>query len=190
MKRNNFIKRALVALTFALAVAVLTPAAGSVDAQAATKKTANKNYKKAPAIKVNKTYKITSKTKGGNTYVKFTAPKSANYVFTIYDVKNYKPSAGYDGRDLSNFYIRKKSSYSNYLSLQYVKTQGGKATCLFMATPQWYSKYPVKKPTINSYLKKRTATLKLNKGETVYVNMYGFTGTNSQCTYMLKVKKK
>ncbi|MBQ8528003.1 MAG: hypothetical protein IJ429_05950 [Lachnospiraceae bacterium] len=193
MKKTNFIKRALVAATFALAVAVLVPATGTVDAQAAPKKvTANKNYKKAPSIKINKTYKVTSKTKGGKTFVKFKAPKTGTYVFTISNVKTYKPSKNDDGRDLANFYIKKMvgSSSYKYLGMQQVKTQGGKATCINMCTPGWYKKYPVKKAKTGSNLQKRTATIKIKKNEVVYVNMSYYTGKDCKCTYELKVKKK
>ena len=189
MKKHNFIKRALVALTFAVAVAVMVPAAGSVEAQAATKKTANKNWKKAPSIKLNKTYKVTSKTKGGDTYVKFKATKTANYVFTIYDMKAYKPVAGCDGCHIGRFYIRKPNS-RGFLEYQLVKTQGGKTKTLHMATPKMYKQSPDPKNQKGSFLQKRTATLKIKAGETIYIHMSNFTCPNKKCTYMLKVKKK
>ncbi len=103
MKKNNFIKQALVALTFAVAVAVMVPAAGSVEAQAAKKITAKANYKKAPSAQLKKSYKVVSKSKTG-TYVKFTAPKAGKYVVTISNVNYVNPKSNATG--LANFYIR------------------------------------------------------------------------------------
>jgi len=82
------------------------------------------------------------------------------------------------------------SSSYKYLSMQQVKTQGGKATCINLCTPAWYKKYPVKKATINSDLKTRTAAIKIKKGETVYLNMSHYTGKDGKCTFELKIKKK
>lgn len=189
MKKNNFIKRALVALTFAVAVAVMIPAAGSVEAQAATKVTAQANWKKAPTVKINKTYKVTSKNING-TYVKFKAPKAGKYVVTIYNMNSLGAKASDVDHNLANFYIKKKTS-SNYLSWIDVKTQGGKTYLLHMATPDSYNDYyKGTKVTLDTYLNKRTATLTLKKGEIIYVNMSYFTGNKCRCTYNLKIKRK
>ena len=134
MKENNFIKRVLIALTFALAVAVIAPTTGPVEVQAATKKvTGAANWKKSPSVKIKKTYKVTSKNKKG-TYVKFKAPKAGKYVVTIYNVNSIGAKASDNDSNLANFYIRKPYS-GDYLSLTKVKTQGGKSDVLFMATP-------------------------------------------------------
>ncbi len=189
MKKNNFIKQALVALTFAVAVAVMIPAVNSVEAQAAKKITAKANFKKAPKAKLKTTYKVISKSKKG-TYVKFTAPKTGKYVITISNLNYVNPKANAEG--LANFYIRKKYSSSNSLSLENVKTQGGKSYCLFMATPYRYNRvYKDQKVTTGTYLKKRTGTISLKAGETIYVNMSIFTGHKKYyCSYNLKITKK
>lgn len=193
MKKSNFFKRALVAITFALAVSVLALGANPVEANAATKKvTGHANYKKAPKVKVNKTYKVTSKNKNG-TFVKFTAPKAGKYQIQIYNMNSLGATAAETDLNLANFYIRKAptSAYSTFLPILKVKTEGGKTDCLRMATPDSYNNhYKDEKVTTATYLQKRTATLSLKKGETIYVNMSYFTGTKNRCTYNLKIKRK
>lgn len=189
MKKNNFIKRVLVALTFAVAVAVMIPATGSVEAQAAKKVTGHANWKKAPTVKINQTYKVTSKNKNG-TFVKFKAPKAGKYVVTISNINSIGVKASDVDHNLANFYIKKQSS-GDYLSWVKVKTQGGKTDWLRMATPDSYNDYyKGTKVKVSTYLNKRTATLTLKKGETIYVNMSYFTGKKSRCTYNLKIKRK
>ena len=52
MKSTKGIKKLLMALALVLCVAAFVPATASVQAEAKTKKvTANRNYKKAPALK-------------------------------------------------------------------------------------------------------------------------------------------
>lgn len=62
MKSKKGIKKLLMALALVLCVAAFVPATASVQAEAKTKKvTANKNYKKASALKLGITYKVTGK---------------------------------------------------------------------------------------------------------------------------------
>lgn len=190
MKENKFIKRILIALTFALAVTVIAPTTDLAEVQAATKKvTGAANWKKAPSVKIKKTYKVTSKNQKG-TYVKFKAPKAGKYVVTIYNVNSIGAKASDYDSHLANFYIRKPYN-SDYLTLAKVKTQGGKSDVLFMATPDSYNAhYKGVKVTTKTYLQKRTATLTLKKGETIYVNMNYYTGKKCRCTYNLKINRK
>lgn len=194
MKKNNFVKRTLLAATFALAVAVLVPSAGQVEANAAPKKvTGHANYKKAPKIKLNKTYTVTSKSKNG-TYVKFTASKAGKYQVSISNLRSYKSKSVDTDMELANFYIRKAptSSYSSWLPSINVKTQGGKSDVLFVGTPASYNAHYKGKPakTFGYYPQKRTATFSMKKGETIYVNMHFFTGKKNRCTYNLQIKRK
>lgn len=192
MKKNNFIKRALVAAAFALAVAVLVPATGSVEAQAAKKVTAQKNWKKAPTVKTGTTV-VTVKKKPKNldalyTYVKFKAPKKGTYTFTVSSIKikGEKPA---NSIACGDFIIQKPSADKKYLNSQKVKTEGGKTAFLAIGTKEMYefSKSEGEKK-VNQFLTKRTGTLKLKKRETVYIMFYLIS--DKQYTYNLKIKKK
>ncbi len=184
MKKTNFIKRTLLALTFALAVAVMVPATGSVEAQAAKKVTANKKQAKAPKVKVGTTtvnIKLKSYT---NSFVKFSAPKNGKYTFTFSNLKGKQDfTLGYLG-------IYKKSG--KYYSAQTLKTKYGKTLFPYIA-----SKYAMTTPTIKSSNKKakkavryyasQTVTMSLKKGETVWIMM---TSSSKPSSYNLKIKKK
>ena len=191
MKSKKGIKKLLMALALVLCVAAFVPATASVQAEAKTKKvTANKNYKKAPALKKGITYKIkaiTYKTKQyytEGTYVKFTAPATGTYKITINNITSV-PKAK-DGKDIlyGHFYISKLYS-PKYLYTEKVKTQGGKAYSLPTTT-----KYCYKKTKISSYtsLPSRYAKIKLKKGETIYMK-HIFSNDSKKCTYNLKITK-
>lgn len=184
MKKNNFIKRALVALTFAVAVAVMIPAAGSVEAQAAKKVTANKKQSKAPKVKIGTT-KVNIKLKSyTQAYVKFSAPKTGKYTFTFSDLK------GKEDFTLGYFGIQKKRG-NNYF-YENLSTKYGKTTLPFFA-----SKHAMNTSTIKTNNKKQkkarryyatnTATMSLQKGETVWIMM---TVSSKPSSYTLKIKKK
>lgn len=187
MKKENIFRRIALALSFALALTLLTPAVAPTTVSAATRKvTGNTNYKKAPAVKVGTT-KVTCKKQ--DTYVKFTAPKAATYQISIYNITTLNKPSSYTDYNLANFYIRQKNSSGSYLSSMKVKTQGGKTDWLRMATPTSYERfYKGTKVKVSTYLQKRTVTLKLKKGQVIYVNNNYFTGGKS--TYYLQIKKK
>lgn len=192
MKKNNFIKRALVALTFAVAVAVMVPAAGSVEAQAAKKVTAQKTFKKAKSVKTGTTT-VTVKKRPANTnyndaYVKFKAPKAGKYVFTVSSLK-LKGQNPATSTTCGFFYLGKLSSSGKYIDIQKLKTAGGKTTYMQIGTKTMYE-YSVrnKLKKIDQYLTSRSATISLKKGETVYLNI--ICTTSQQYTYKLKVKRK
>jgi len=174
-------RKLMTTVIFSVFVAAFAFSVSPVSAQAATKKvSATTNYKKAPKLKVG-TNKVTAKK--NNSYVKFTAPKTGTYTFTISNIATIK------GRNpdtnLGNLYIEKMSG--SYLSTQRVSTNGGKNTVLWTATKDSYNRYyKGKKVTKDTYLATRYGKLKLKKGETVWLEYY-YTGT--RCTYTLKVKK-
>ena len=187
MKSTKGIKKLLMALALVLCVAAFVPATASVQAEAKTKTvTANKKQKKAPALKLGKTYKVNSK---NNTLVKFTAPKTGTYKVTISNIATSpKVKSGAD-YELGNLFIQKKSSSGRYLISQTVKTQGGKYSNLKMATKDSYNhNYKGKKVTVNTYLASRYGKIKLEKGETIYMEYY-YTGIGGKCTYTMKVTK-
>lgn len=184
MKKNNFVKRALIALTFAVAVAVMVPATNSIEAQAAKKVTANKKQTKAPKVKVGTT-KVNIKLKAyTQAYVKFSAPKTGKYTFTFSNLK------GKEDFTLGYFGIQKQRNGSYFY--EKLSTKYGKATLPFFA-----SKHAMNTPTIKTNNKKQkkamryyatnTATMSLQKGETVWIMM---TVSSKPSSYTLKIKKK
>jgi len=189
MKRNNFVKRTLVAVLFVLAVAVLVPATGGVEARAAAKKiTANKKYKKSPSIKLKNTYTVT--VKAGDSFVKFKAPKAGTYDFTLSNLTVYKGGKKSNDAETVRIYFCMKSKISKGLSIQRIKTQGGKAFYLNFCNAKYYKKYPDKTITGSSNLPKRKVTMKLKKGQTVYIQAASFGLDYSKFTCKLSVKKK
>ena len=187
MKSKKGIKKLLMALALVLCVAAFVPATASVQAEAKTKKvTANKNYKKAPALKLGTTYKVNSR---NNMLVKFTAPKTGTYKVTISNIATYPKVKGRADHNLGNLYIRKPSSYGSYLMSQTVKTQGGRCSYLSTATKDSYNDfYKGRKVTTDTYLASRYGKIKLKKGETIYMD-YSYTGKGGKCTYTMKVTK-
>ena len=187
MKSKKGIKKLLMALALVLCVAAFVPATAGVQAEAKTKKvTANKNYKKAPALKLGITYKVNSR---NNMLVKFTAPKTGTYKVTISNIATSPKVKGRADHNLGNLYIRKPSSYGSYLMSQTVKTQGGKYRCLFTATKDSYNDfYKGRKVKTGTYLASRYGKIKLKKGETIYMD-YSYTGKGGKCTYTMKVTR-
>lgn len=185
MKRTKGIKKLLMALALVLCVAAFVPATASVQAEAKTKNvTSNKNYKKAPALKLGTTYKVTEKV--NHSMVKFTAPKNGTYKVTISNIASYPKVKSGEDHDLGNLYIR-KMEYGKYLYSQTVKTQGGKYSCLFTATKDSYNRfYKGQKVTTGTYLASRYGKISLKKGETIYMD-YFYTG--GKCTYTMKITK-
>ena len=185
MKSKKGIKKLLMALALVLCVAAFVPATASVQAEAKTKKvTANKNYKKAPALKLGITYKVTEKV--NHSMVKFTAPKNGTYKVTISNIATFPKVKGRTDHNLGNLYIRKLYN-GKYPMSQTVKTQGGRYSCLFTATKDSYNDYEKgRKVTTGTYLASRYGKIKLKKGETIYME-YFYTG--GKCTYTMKVTK-
>ena len=165
MKSKKGIKKLLMALALVLCVAAFVPATAGVQAEAKTKTvTANKNYKKAPALKLGITYKV--KEKVNHSMVKFTAPKNGTYKVTISNIATLPKVKGRADHHLGNLYIRKPSSYGSYLMSQTVKTQGGKYRCLFTATKDSYNDfYKGRKVKTGTYLASRYGKIKLKKAK-------------------------
>lgn len=180
-------------LVMALVLTAFVPAA-SMEVQAARKVTSNYNYKKAPAAKTGTTvvtarpYKSSNNKKKNMTavsWVKFTAPKDGTYQFTFsnYVVKNSKDAILFGNITMFTGVNRyADSTYpDSYLK---VKTNGGKSYTLYMCSPSAYRK-PAKVSQYDS-LSSRTATVKLKKGQIVFMDFNN--GKTATCT--LKIKKK
>lgn len=181
MKKNNFIKQALVALTFAVAVAVMIPAAGSVEAQAARKATGNAKYQKAPTVKTGTTIVTSKKAKTSTAkWVKFKAPKTGTYKFTVSD---FSPA---DVINCGHFvFYTNPASYDRLTNL---KTEGGRNDSFSIASKRFMNNYrpgTVKKK--DRYRTSRSATIKMTKGQVVYMRLFYTTG--DKYTYKLKIKK-
>lgn len=193
MKKNNFIRRALIAVSFALALAVMLPVTGSVEVQAAKKVTAGATEKKAKAVRVGTTLvtaKKCSKDDMHHAYLRFKAPKAGSYVFTLSDFKTKGKETSKDV-EIGYFALLTKDA-SGYMP-ETVKTEGGKTEriniCTDAATKDDYFKSVNKEAKkINRYMPKRTATIKLKKGETVWI--YVSYTNYRQFSYKLNIKKK
>ena len=89
MKR---IKKLLCAVAFMLAACILVAEPLQLTAQAATSTTANANWKKAPNLKKKQVpTAVTART--DDTYIRFVAPTSGVYKFTISNLHAYKKSS-------------------------------------------------------------------------------------------------
>ncbi len=180
-------------LVMALVLTVFAPAAG-MEVQAVRKVTSNYKYRKAPAAKTGTTivtarpYKESNNRKKAMTavsWVKFTAPKAGTYQFTFSDyvVKANKNEKFYGA-------ITMHTGISSYADSSYpqtylkVKTNGGKTYTLYMCSPSAYIK-PAKADTYDS-LSTRTATVKLKKGQIVFMDF----NNGSTITCKVKIKKK
>lgn len=191
MKKTNFVRKALIGAAFALAAALLVPAAGSTEVQAAPKKvTAKSTWKKAPAVKANKTYKVTSKAESlEDAFVKFKAPKKGTYVITV---SNYTVKGSIKAK-IGGFMVYKKmGSRVNPQSFK-VKTEGGKSIGMNLCTKEYtqssvLQKENMKQKLVKRHLTKRTATVTLKKNQTIWINFLAATHNGSSFT--LKIKKK
>lgn len=96
-------KKFICALLVALTAMTMLSEPFQVPVQAAKAVTANKNYKKAPNIKKKGTYNVNSKSK--ETYIRFTAPKTANYTFTFSNFRDWNKSTS-TSRNLGNVYVQ------------------------------------------------------------------------------------
>ena len=176
-------------LVMALVLTVLTPVTG-MEAQAARKVTTNYNYKKAPAVKTGTTTVTARPFKSANYkkknlaavgFVKFKAPKAGTYQFTVSKVAIKGDATSYANGAVTFMTGTGSSIYpAKYLK---VKTQGGKTSTLYICS-RTYSRS--QKTTIGTFLTSRTATVKLSKGQVVYLD-FNNGKTN---TYSLKIKKK
>ncbi|MBD5544942.1 MAG: hypothetical protein HDR01_12090 [Lachnospiraceae bacterium] len=178
-------------LVMALVLTTVAPAT-SMEVQAAKKATTNYNYRKAPAVKTGTTTITARPFKASNSkkknlaivgFVKFTAPKTATYQFTVSKVA-IKGKPGTYANGCVTFYTGMGSSSSRYpKSYLKVKTQGGKTDTLYVCSS---SEYKPAKITANTFITSRTATVKLKKGQVVYLD-FNNGKTN---TYSLTIKKK
>lgn len=185
MKR---IKKLLCAVALMLAACILVAEPLQLTAQAATSTTANANWKKAPGLKKTGAYAVTART--DDTYIRFVAPTSGVYKFTISNLRAYKKSSktsyGY-----ASMLVQRPVKRSNVtkLSTQTVSTAGGRTSALHLSTQGMYTK--PKKVTATDFLLTRSFSMRLTKGQSVYlrskyvtpikskISQYNFTVTRT-----------
>ena len=159
-----------------------------LTAQAATSTTANANWKKAPNLKKTGAYAVTART--DDTYIRFVAPTSGVYKFTISNLHAYKKSSktsyGY-----ASMLVQRPVKRSNVtkLSTQTVSTAGGRTSALHLSTQGMYTK--PKKVTATDFLLTRSFSMRLTRGQSVYlrskyvtpikskISQYNFTVTRT-----------
>lgn len=180
-------------MVMTLAFATLAPMT-SMEAQAAKTVTSNYTYTKAPAVKTGTTTVIAKPYKGSNnstktktavSWVKFTAPKAGTYQFTIsnYGVKG-------DSSAILHGAVTMMTGKSTYSGAKYpksylkVKTQGGKVYTLWLCSASAYRNYG--KITTGTSLTSRTATVKLKKGQVVYLDF----NNSKTVSCKLNIKRK
>lgn len=161
-----------------------------MEASAAAKATAAADWKKAKAVKAGTTVVTigdATKTKANNGYVKFKAPATKTYKFTLSNIRRYgkkstndvittyagfRTATQYGGYNTLKFKQNKKDTYSLYLCS--VKSRN-------IAL-----KYGNKTVTAYTPLPSRTVSFKLKKGETIYI---GLSNINRyKLSYDLKIK--
>ncbi len=193
MKRKKSTLLVCLGLVMALVLTTLVPIT-SIEVQAVRKVTSSYKYKKAPAAKTGTTIVTAKPYKGSNnnkkamtavSWVKFTVPKTGTYQFTFSDyvVKDKKDDIMFGVINMYTGISRwADSGYpQDYLK---VKTNGGKSYSLYMCSPSAYVK-PAKVGKYDS-LSSRTATVKLKKGQIVFIS---FNNSNT-ITCKMKIKKK
>lgn len=179
----------IIALTLAVVMAFLiTTTAFPTETYAATKKnkvtatSGTKPTKKTPALKTGENV-ITYKKEAG--WVKFTATKKGTYKFTFSNVASPEKNADQNG--WGYFTIDDKDG--KYYFPIVTKTDKGKNKYINITTKYCYKNYP--DIAGDKYGYKRTATLSLKKGQTVYLYGSIIIGVKSaKHTVDIKITKK
>ena len=133
--------------------------------------------KKATKVKKGTTNLTLSKGQG---YIKFTAPSTKTYKFTFSNCKSKK----YTNNGFFSAQTPDKNSPS-YSFHTKVKTKGGKDSTLWLSF-NGYKFTSSRYKTIERPIAKRTGTIKLKKGQTIY--FYLNSGTNGKATTKLVIK--
>ena len=164
------------------AIAVTLAGLSAVSASAKTVKLKGASFTTTAAVadavatpvgKGTMTVKVPKKTSG---YLRFTAPATKAYSFTVSNIRAGRYCCGY-------FYVMTMYGKDNsYIGQEKVATQGGEATGLFVATKK--SKKSKYVSAATRYLKSRTGTIALQAGQTVYI----YFSMTRKCTLKFKIK--
>lgn len=170
-------------LSFLLVLAVVVSVASPVKVEAATRKaTAASKATKATTVKTGTTIVTVKSSKDG--YTKFKAPKAGTYVITISDVKGKSSNNIING----GISLNEMSEYG-LIGYPKLKTEGGK-TDYFKVASKKSAKYSTSGKKVDRYLSKRTITVKLKKGQVVYMWNYFANFDTKNTTYKLNIKRK
>ncbi len=179
---SNGVWKRVAALFMALALVVAFDVS---PAFAAGKKTVRtQGFTTSTSVAKRKATRVTRGTtrltiKGGKGYMKFKAPKTKTYTFTMSNMKSNRFSAsGY-------WYIMKSyGSGGRYIGQVPVRTQGGRTTAMWMGVNGRNPGSTGKK--IYRTLAKRSAKIKLKKGEEVYIYVYNGGGGKTTATLSIR----
>lgn len=188
--KKNFL-RGLVAVM--LALVLCTQMATPITTEAASKKkkvtaSTSDNTEKMPSVKKGTTTVKVSNKK--NSYYKFTAKKAGTYVLTVSNVKGVD-----DSDDTAYGYIAvgvKKDGTLSFIGTDYA-TEGGTRNVFNLCSKTYYNQYMTDSSVdlVEQYLTKRTVTIKLKKGQTIYIcNDFNFMSGSGKIKYTLKIKMK
>lgn len=160
-----------------------------IEASAAAKVTATTNVSKAKRVKTGKTVVTVPKSRNFSAaYLKFTAPATRTYKFTFNNIRKYGRKST---QDIESMWIaletKKKRTYGTYYERINLKQNGERTNSLYLESKySWsISKTYTKKITADIFVPSRTASLRLKKGQTIYIT----AGTDShKVCYDLTIK--
>lgn len=186
MEKTKVKKLICLGLIMALLLTTFT-SVPSMETNAAKKVTSNYSYSKAPTVKTGTTtvtakpivnYKKNGDYHSKYSWVKFKAPKTGTYQFTIsnYAVKGNKKQSVFGSILLMTGKTPK--------TLLNVKTKGGKYYALYMCSAAAENVSGQVKTT--TFIKKRTGAVKLKKGQIVYLEFVNRETVN----FKLNIKRK
>lgn len=162
--------------------------AGSVEVQAAKKITAKSGYNKCQQVKSGKSYLVTSKGYDGQQYyIVFYAPKAGKYQFTL---QNLRPHGGSTKTEICNGAACFKAYQHDYekepSSIRLDYKDGSFSYYANLCSRYSWGLGGSDKITATTYTPQQKITLKLDKGQAVWI---GFNFTK-KCDVDLKIKKK
>lgn len=166
-------KKILSRLTIVMIMAVILASVTPVMASAKTIRlkpqsfvTRTKTAKKKSTTVKKGTTTIVMPTNGKG-YLKFKATKKKKYTFTLSGLRPGKTGTYANGY----FYVMRKYGSGKYISMDRMKTQGGKSSALYLS-----NKNPKPPITSGSFLTSRSGKIKLKKNEVVYLYFSFWTG--------------
>ena len=176
---------------------ILFPAAAQAAKVTKITAVAEKKYKKAVSAKMGVLYEITQDVKNGKSgIVSFKAPKKGTYIIVVAKLSSLKPTKKNKDLGYGLLYLN-RDSLAGLIAKKFV-TEGGtntktsKNSKLVLCTSDYYTKWKKAGKSItgkSSPLKKRTATLKLDKDETIYLQMQYTNGKSGGCRYRIFIKQ-
>ena len=151
--------------------------------QAAQTVTTNKSWQKAKVIKKKGTYNINSKVKSA--YIRFTAPKTATYTISVYNIRNWGKSSS-ESDLVGQFWVNKESKRGGFVEPLKLKTNYGQSQAFPLASKLVVNRWGnAGRNTTEKCLYSRYAKVKLKKGETVYIQT-DMAANKYQCTLKIK----